>query len=92
MSKISEVFYKEIDAKKCSIEEAGTFYYYFNLLNIDERFHEGYENYELGQIKLRNEIIADAIKDGELPKFPSMNSIILGISSMKNKVILISDF
>lgn len=92
MSKISEVYYKEIDSGICSIEEAGEFYYHFNLLNIDEVFHEDYENYELRQISLRNNIITEAIKNGELPKFPSMNSIILGISSIKNKVILVSDY
>lgn len=90
MGKISKVFYKEVDPDTCSIKEAAEFYYYFNLIGSHEMFREDYEKYEISQAALKNKTIADAIKvDGS--ERPVINSSVLAISSLKNKVVIVAD-
>lgn len=91
MAKISKVFYAEIDPRVCDTREAGEFYYHFNLLNVDDSFHKSYEEYEQRQVELRNSVISQAMKNGELPVHPRMNTTVFGISSIKQKSILITE-
>lgn len=89
MGKITEVFYTEIDPQVCSTQDASRYHYLFNLLKYHEMFQEEYEKYERNQISLRNSIIGNAIRSGEIPKNPKVHSTIFGISALKNKAILI---
>ena len=91
MGRISNVFYKEIDNDVCSMEEAANYHYLFNLLKYHEMFQNEYEHYEEFQIKLRNTLIGDAIKSGEIKSHPNVPSTIFGISALKNKAILITE-
>ena len=52
MAKICKVFYAEIDPKVCTMQEAGEYYYHFNLLGSHEMFHESYEQHEKKQVDL----------------------------------------
>lgn len=92
MAKICKVFYAEIDPKVCTMQEAGEYYYHFNLLGSHEMFHESYEQHEKKQVDLRNSVISQAMKNGELPSHPVMNSTIFGVSAMKQKPVLITKF
>ena len=90
MGKISEVFYKEIDPQLCDVNEAAKYHYHFNFLKYHKMFQDQYEIYEEKQIKLRNKIIGDAIHDHEINK-PKLTSTIFGISSLKDKAVLITE-
>lgn len=90
MGRISKVFYKEIDPDICSPYEAAKYHFHFNLLKYHEIFQNQYEEYEREQISLRNNIIGNAIKSGEISN-PKIFTTIFGISSEKNKAILITE-
>lgn len=91
MGKISEVYYEEIDPNVCTLEEAGEFYYHFNLLGSNSMFHNDYEKYEARQIDIRNKAIGDAKKCGDIKGHSRIDSSILAISSLKNKVVIITN-
>ena len=92
MSKISEVYYEEISKEECTPIEAAEFYYLFNLIDADKTFYEEYENHEMKQLKLRNRLLGNAVKNNTIPKPPKMDTALLGISSLKNQMILISEY
>ncbi|MCM1233503.1 MAG: hypothetical protein NC489_25590 [Ruminococcus flavefaciens] len=92
MAKISKVFYAEIAPEVCTMEQAGEYYFHFNLLQEDELFQKTYEDYELKQLELRNSVISQAMKNGELPGHPIMSSAIFGVSTMKQKPVIITEF
>lgn len=91
MGKISKVFYTEIKPEECTVQEAGEFYYHFNLISAHEMFHDDYEKYEIGQIQLKNKTLGEAISQKGMVQRPKVGSSVLAISSVKNKVILIAD-
>ena len=92
MGNIKEVFYDEIDPSICSTTESGEFYFYYNLLGIDPIFQSGYEEHEMKQTKLRNRTIKHAIDNGDLPKHPNLRRTIFGISSLKNKLVMVAEY
>ena len=89
MSEISEVHYQEIDTNICNINEAGEFYFLHNLLDTTNMFHKDYETYESKQLQLKKEIIGQLRIDNKISDSSNINSSILGISSLKNKVVII---
>ena len=92
MGKISKVLYQEIDHSRCAINTAGEFYYYSNLIGASDTFNSEYVNYEFNQIKLKNAILGDLINSKNMGECRvKIGSSVLGISSLKNKVILIAD-
>ena len=91
MGKITNVFYTEIDPEVCTMQDAAKHHYLFNLLKYHEIFQDEYQQYEENQIKLKNAIIGNAIRSGEISTKPSMMSTIFGISSKKNKAIIITE-
>lgn len=91
MGKITEVLYKEIPEKEFSTKDAAEFFFYHNLLGVDPMFIDGYEKYESNQIHVRNNIIGDAIRSELMNKHPKVNSAIIGVSSVKNKAVLITE-
>lgn len=92
MGKISEIYYEEIDPKICTTIEAAEFYYLFNMLDIDEDIHKEYEDHEIKQLEIRNKLIGDAIRKNKLPRNPKLNTSILGISSLRDQVILLAEY
>jgi hypothetical protein len=91
MGKISKVYYEEIKPEECTVKDAGEFYYHFNLVSSHTMFHDDYEKYEIGQMNLKNKIIGDVINREIIDGRPVVNTSILAISSLKNKVIIIAD-
>ena len=90
-SNISKVFYKEIDENIADINTAGEFYFNYNMLNVHEMFHADYEESEMKQINLRNQIIGEEIRQGNIEGRIRVDNSILAVSSLKNKVILLAD-
>lgn len=92
MGKITDVYYEEIDRDKCSMMDAGEFYYHYNFMSLDPMFVPDYESYEMKQVAIRNRIIGDAIQQGELLRHPKINSTIFGVSALKNKAVLVTEY
>lgn len=92
MGKISEVLYKTVEPDVCTIEKASEFYYHYNMIDTNDSCRSEYEKYETDQINIKNKIIGDALRQGELPRYPDVNSIIFGISSILNKPVLIVEY
>lgn len=92
MGKITDVHYHEINEKECSLQEAAEYYFYYNLLGIDASILPEYEKYEESQIQLKNKILGDAYNNKEIPKHPKMNTALLGISSLKGKPIIVTEY
>lgn len=90
MSRISEVFYSEIDTLKQ--EEVADFYYHYNLIGESDVFHKTYIDYEEKNISVKNKILGDAYKTGKIPKHPKMNKSLIGISTLKNKPVIIVEY
>ena len=90
MSNITEVFYSTID--EMTSKEAAAFYYHYNLISSSEVFHEDYIKYEEQQISIRNKLLGNACKNNEKPRHPNVNSTIFGISSLKSKPVLITEY
>lgn len=92
MGKITTVYYKEVNPQECSTALASEFYFHYNLMGEHPSLAQDYEEYELSQMHTRNKIIGDALKHGEIPSHPIMNSTIFGVSSVKNKTVLITEY
>lgn len=95
MGKIGDVYYEEISDQLMSVDKAADFYYLYNLMNLSEDLREEYEKYEQHQLSLRNTILGRAYNNNEgrkIPRHPKMGSSILGVSSMKNRVVLITEY
>jgi len=91
MGKITSVYYQEIDPKIVDIQTAGEFYYNHNLLDVHEMFHDDYERSEIEQLNLRNILLGEAIKCEDIQGNVKVDSSILAISSLKNKVVLVAE-
>lgn len=89
---ISEVVYKEIDPKLCNPIETGEFYYYYNLLGMNNDIDRGYEDYEKKQLNIRNSIIKEMIQNNEIPRHPKIDTTIIGLSSLRDNVIIIVEY
>lgn len=91
MGKISKVYYEAMDHDKCSMMETGEFYYHYNLMGVHPMFIPEYEKYEMSQISMRNKIIGDAMKCGDISIHPKMNTTIFGVSSIKHKAVIVTE-
>ena len=89
---ITEVLYKEIESNVCDPIKVGEFYYYYNLLGMNDDIYCGYEDHERKQLNIRNNIIKEIIQNNETPRHPIVSSTILGLSSLKDNVILIVEY
>lgn len=92
MGKISNVFYTTIPEEKCSLIEAGSFYFYYNLMNISPEIIADYERYEEHQMILRNDTLGEAFSNGNIPRHPKVDTSIFGISTLKNRPILVTEY
>lgn len=90
MTNISRVYYEELD--DIDIDELGEFYFHYNHHNLTDEMRKDYEEYEERQITLRNKIISRAMSSGSLPNQPIISSVLFGVSSIKNKSILIVNY
>ena len=84
---IKKVLYVKIPKEECSTIKAGEFYYHYNLLDLNEDFIKDYEEYEYDQAILKNKIIAKEAKKENV--HPDINASILGLSSIKDQVVVI---
>lgn len=90
MGKISEVMYEEVPEDLCTVEQASDYYFYQNVLGLDDMFTESYEKYEAGQARVRAEMFKK-FRDEHSDSYPKMNTTLYGASVMKNKVILVAE-
>lgn len=84
---ITNVFYKDIYN---DIDEVAKYFFYANFAGTI--FDEEYAKYEEDQIKYRNSLIGNAMINGTAPDHVNMNSVIYGLSSLKNKTVLIVEY
>lgn len=91
MGKITEVLYETVDPNVCSPMEASKYYYYLNLVGSHEIFHKPYEAYEMNQMNIRNRVLGNAIRDRNLQKPPKVSTTIFGISSLRQRAVVIAE-
>lgn len=89
-SKITEVFYYEIPLGTYPIEKASKYNFFSNVIGMHPMFDKRYEDYEMEQMKMKNKIIGDAVKNKEISN-PKVSSTIFGISSVCNRAIIITE-
>lgn len=91
MGKINKVYYEEID-NEISNEEAGGFYFLFNSIGLNEKLDKEYIEYEEKQLQIRNKIINEAIKNKDVPDHPDMKTLVIAVSSFKQKPVLVVNY
>ena len=80
---IKEVIYKELDIP---VSELNDFYFYNNISKVTTNFFEEQENFEIKQNEIKNKELKKLFPDH---RKIDLNSLIFGISSIKNKAIII---
>lgn len=80
---IKEVIYKELDIP---VSELNDFYFYNNISKVTTSFFEEQENFEIKQNEIKNKEIKKLFPDH---RKVDLDSLIFGISSIKNKAVLI---
>ena len=80
---IKEVIYKELDIP---ISELNDFYFYNNISKVTTTFFEEQEKFEIKQNEIKNKEIKKLFPDH---RKIDLNSLIFGISSIKNKAVII---
>lgn len=80
---IKEVIYKELDVP---VNDLTDFYFYNNISKISTHFLEEHEKFEIKQNEIKNKEIKKLFPDH---RKVDLNSLIFGISSIKNKAIII---
>lgn len=80
---IKEVIYKELDIP---VSELNDFYFYNNISKVSNHFLEEQEKFEIKQNEIKNKEIKKLFPDH---RKIDLNSLIFGISSIKNKAVII---
>ena len=80
---IKEVIYKELDIP---VSELNDFYFYNNISKVTTSFFEEQEKFEIKQNEIKNKEIKKLFSDH---RKIDLNSLIFGISSIKNKAVII---
>ena len=80
---IKEVIYKELDIP---ISKLNDFYFYNNISKVSNHFLDEQENFEIKQNEIKNKEIKKIFLDH---RKIDLNSLIFGISSIKNKAVII---
>lgn len=79
---IKEVIYQELDIPLSKLND---FYFYNNILKHSDYFLEEYEDFEIKQNEIKNKAIKELSDHRKL----DLSNSIFGISSIKNKAVLI---
>lgn len=80
---IKEIIYKELDIP---VSEVNDFYFYNNISKFSNHFLEEQEKFEIKQNEIKNKEIKKLFPDH---RKIDLNSLIFGISSIKNKAVII---
>ena len=80
---IKEVIYKELDIP---VSELNDFYFYNNISKVTTDLVEEQEKFEIKQNEIKNKEIKKLFPDH---RKIDLNSLIFGISSIKNKAVII---
>lgn len=91
MSKISKISYCTIPEDVVSREKVSEYYFYSNLMDTSEECMNKYEEHEAEQYKLRKSIAAKLLSDDDIHTIPKSSQVLFGISSMKEKCVLIAE-
>lgn len=89
MGKITSVSYMEVDPKSYNADESNESYWYQNMMGISSKIDKEYIDYEDKQIKTRNSLIHQLSESDDVNL--KVDSTIFGLSSISNKVVLISE-
>lgn len=97
MGKISEVYYGQVDTEVYSPEQAAESYFYENLVDIDDMFDEGYCKTMSDQIEIRNSMLNNVCNSDDLNSIPThrhprLNTSIIAISPLCEKVVVIVEY
>lgn len=90
MGKITKVIYQVIDPEVYSGYTLGEYYFYFNMLGLDPKIDKEYIEYEETQMNMRNKILGDIINETGI--HTKIDKTIFGLSSMKQKAVVISEY
>jgi len=88
MGKISQVYYKEVPSEEYNVMDMGQYYFYHNMIGINDKIDRQYEEYEHNNRKERSKQLQKARSDGDI-SVTQLSNVIFDISSLKSKVILI---
>ena len=80
---IKEVIYKELDIP---VNELNDFYFYNNISKHTNYFLDEQEKFEIKQNEIKNKELKKLFPDH---RKADLNSLIFGISSIKNKAVII---
>ena len=80
---IKEVIYKELDIP---VSELNDFSFYNNISKVTTAFFEEQEKFEIKQNEIKNKELKKLFPDH---RKVDLNSLIFGISSIKNKAVII---
>ena len=80
---IKKVIYKELDIP---VNELDDFYFYNNISKVSNHFLEEQEKFEIKQNEIKNQEVKKLFPDH---RKEDLSSLIFGISSIKNKAVII---
>lgn len=86
MGKISRVKYKQIDNSIFDIRRAEEFYFYYNLIGMNDNIDDEYIKYEEDQSRIRNSTIKEMTKNKMSYK---SNTVMMIPSPLQKKVVCI---
>ncbi len=91
MAKISNVIYEIVNPAVYDIYEANKFYWYHNLLGLNESIDNEYVEYQERQINVRNSVVKQIQDDNSNTKL-ILNNSIFGTSSRSKNVVMIAEY
>lgn len=91
MAKISNVIYEIVNPAVYDTYEANKFYWYHNLLGLNEAIDNEYVEYQEQQINVRNNVVKQIQDDNPNIKLVLNNSI-FGTSSRSKNVVMIAEY
>lgn len=90
MSRIIPIIYQTI-TDKLPIEKASQYFYLTNLLGVNSELDEEFVDHEVETNHIRNQVIGDLIRSGKCGNEPDLNSVIVGISSLKKETVVMME-
>lgn len=91
MGKISNVVYEVVNPAIYDTYEANKFYWYYNLLGLNDEIDNEYMKYQYQQINARNKVVKKIQDENSNIKLILSNSI-FGTSSRSKNVVMIAEY
>lgn len=91
MGKISNVMYEVVNPAIYDAYEMNKFYWYHNLLGLNDDIDNEYVEYQSHQINVRNNVVKKMQDDNSNIKL-RLNNSIFGTSSRSKNVVMIAEY